>query len=138
MATTTYLFFDGTCEDAFKFYETVFGARTEALIKYDQMPGGGQSPAPETIGKVMHGRLALGGTVLLASDVCPPGRYSKPQGFRVMHEVATVEDGKRIFDALSQGGTVDMPYGETFWAKGFGMVTDRFGTPWMVNCGKPM
>jgi hypothetical protein len=66
------------------------------------------------------------------------GRYNKPQGYAVNIGVDTPEDAGRIFAALSQGGTVGMPMGETFWARRFGMVTDRFGTHWMVNCEKAM
>jgi PhnB protein len=73
--------------------------------------------------------------VLLASD-CPPNMFNKPQGFRVMLDIGKPADGERIFKALAEGGEVQMPFEKTFWAERFGMVTDKFGTPWMINCDK--
>jgi PhnB protein len=64
----------------------------------------------------------------------PPERFHKPQGFNVNVNVKNTADGKRIFDALADGANVVMPFGPTFWAAGFGMLSDRFGIPWMINC----
>ena len=69
----------------------------------------------------------------MGSDV-PPEHYSAPQGFGVTVAVPTTAEAERIFKALAEGGRVTMPFEATFWSPGFGMVTDRFGTPWMVNC----
>jgi len=76
--------------------------------------------------------MTIGNAVLMASDA-PPGRYSKPQGFSVNIGLTDIKDAERIFSALSQGAAVTMALGETFWAYRFGMLTDRFGIPWMVN-----
>jgi PhnB protein len=72
----------------------------------------------------------------MASD-CPPGRFVKPQGFSVNVTAKTPSDAERIYRALSEGGQVTMPLAETFWALKFAMFTDRFGTPWMINCERP-
>jgi PhnB protein len=85
----------------------------------------------------MYAHLVVGNAALMGSD-CPPDRYSKPQGLNVMLGIETPEEAERVFKALSEKGTVTMPFEETFWAKRFGMVTDQFGTPWMINCAKPM
>jgi PhnB protein len=82
----------------------------------------------------MHARMSLpGGSVLMASDA-PPEHREKVQGFSVSLTVTDVADAERKFNALADGGTVTMPFSKTFWSRGFGMCTDRFGIPWMVNC----
>jgi PhnB protein len=92
---------------------------------------------PEGYGdRIMHVRLAFDGQAILGSD-CPPEMYVKPQGVFVSLNVEDPARAERIFKALEEGGTVTMPFQETFWAKGFGMLTDRFGTPWMINCEQP-
>jgi PhnB protein len=82
----------------------------------------------------MHSELHLGDKVIMGSDA-PPQWYTAPGGFSVSLGFDEVEEGQRVFDALAEGGTVKMPLQETFWAKGFGMLIDRFGTPWIVNAG---
>jgi PhnB protein len=92
---------------------------------------------PEWKDKIMHARLVIGDQVLMGSD-CPPtpmGKYVKPQGFSVTVNLKDPAESERIFKALSANGSIKMPLMETFWAKRFGMFTDRFGTPWMINCG---
>lgn len=84
----------------------------------------------------MHAHLKVGDTHVMASDA-PPGRYSKPQGFDVSLATQTTEEAERAFAALSQKGNVTMPMAETFFARRFGSVTDRFGIPWMVICDQP-
>jgi PhnB protein len=88
---------------------------------------------PEWKNKIMHGRLTIDGQVLMASDA-PPGHFNKPQGFAVSLTAANPADAERKFKALSEGGSVNMPFGKTFFSKGFGMCVDQFGMPWMVNC----
>lgn len=87
--------------------------------------------------KIMHASMSLGNTMLMGADA-PPGRFQKAQGIVVSINVDTPQDADRVFKALSEGGSVQMPIAETFWAKRFGMATDKFGIPWMVNCSKPM
>jgi PhnB protein len=85
--------------------------------------------------KLMHATLVAGDQVLMGADA-PPGRYQKPEGVSVAINLDDVAKSERIFHALAEGGTVQMPIQETFWAERFGMLTDQFGIPWMVNCGK--
>ena len=85
--------------------------------------------------KIIHTTLIVGATALLGSDA-PPDRFEKPRGFTVTIQIDETAEGERIFRELSEGGTVQMPFQKTFWSPGFGMCTDRFGIPWMVNCGQ--
>jgi PhnB protein len=133
-----YLGFDGTCAEAFRFYEEVLGGKIVMMMTYADMPAGqGPPPTPETAKRIMHARLMVGDVPLMGGDA-PPHIAAKPQGMTVNISVDTPAEADRIFEALSSGGTVTMPIGETFWARRFGMLTDRYGTPWMVNCEKPM
>ena len=134
MQLNPYLIFNGRCEEAFKFYEQCFGGKIEAMITHAGTPAEEQVPS-EWRDKIMHARLLIGDQVLMASDA-PPGHYKIPQGFSVSLAIDNRAKGERIFQSLAEGGTVQMPFQKTFWAAGFGMATDRFGTPWMVNCEK--
>ena len=136
MQLNPYLIFDGTCETAFRFYEQALGGRIAAMMTYAETPMAAQTP-PDMRGRIVHVRLVVGDTVLMGSDA-PAERYEKPQGFSVALGIGEPEEAERVFAALAAGGTVTMPIQETFWARRFGMLTDRFGTPWMINCEKPM
>lgn len=137
MSTTTgtHLHFKGNCSEAFKFYAETFGGRIDFSMTYGEAPGADQAP-PAMRNQIIHARLNLGAQHLYGCD-SPTERYQTPEGFNVLATVDTPADADRIFGALARGGTVTMPIAETFWAHRFGMVTDRFGTPWMVNCAKP-
>jgi PhnB protein len=132
MQLNAYLTFNGECETALKFYEQVFGGQIESIIKNAGTPAEEHVP-PEWREKILHARMNVAGTALLASDA-PPGRYHKPQGFSVSVQLKDTAKGKRIFKALAENGSVQMPFEKTFWAAGFGMCTDQFGIPWMINC----
>jgi PhnB protein len=84
----------------------------------------------------MHAALEARGHKLMASDKPPGMPFEGHKGFSLSVQANSVEEGKKLFDALAQGGQVTMPYGPQFWAVGFGMLTDKFGVPWMVNCEK--
>ena len=127
-----YVFYDGQCEAAFKYYEKELGGKIEALMRNQDAPPDMPCP-PERKQMIMHGRMVIDGQVLMASDV-PPEHFQKPQGFSVSLQVADLGEAERKFQALSKGGSVSMPFSKTFWAKGFGSCTDQFGIPWMVNC----
>jgi len=131
MRVTPYLFFDGRCEEALTLYADLLGGKVEAMMRYDGSPAAEHVPA-EMRDKVMHGCLSIGDQMLMASDA--PTEHQQPQGMSVSLHIDEPADAERVFAGLSEGGTVTMPMEETFWAKRFGMVTDRFGTPWMVNC----
>jgi len=132
METSPYLTFSGNCEEALKFYEQTLGAQIEALMKNEGSPAAEHMP-PDWGDKVLHARFKLGNNVIMASDA-PPGHYSKPQGISMSLGFHDASEGEQIFNKLAEGGSTTMPFQATFWAKGFGMCTDRFGIPWMVNC----
>lgn len=135
MKINPYLLFAGQCEEAFKFYEKLMGGKIEFMMSFANSPGQDQVP-PEWRGKVMHARMSTPGGVLMGSDP-PPGRQQKAQGFSVSLSVDDPAEAERIYQGLAEGAiTVTMPIQETFWAKRFGMLTDRFGIPWMINCEK--
>ena len=127
-----YLFFDSNCEAAFKFYEKTLGGKIEMMLRNEEGPPEMASP-PERKHKIMHARMTIGDQVLMASDA-PPDHFHKPQGFSVSLTVKDPAEAERKFKALSEGGSVNMPFGKTFFSKGFGMCVDQFGQPWMVNC----
>jgi PhnB protein len=127
-----YLTFDGQCEEAFRFYETVLNGKLGEIFTYGNSPMKDQMP-PDSYGKVMHVTLAVDGSTLMGADA-PPPHFSRPQGISVSLTKFPAEEGARIFKALSDGGTVTVPFEKTFWASGFGMLVDRYGIPWMVNC----
>jgi PhnB protein len=133
MTIQPYLFFEGRAEEAAAFYQKVFGAKIEMLMRYKDSP----DPCPEGMvppgseGKVMHMSLKIGDGVVMGSD----GRCSgKPdfQGFSLSYAARDAEEADRVFAALSEGGAVQMPLGKTFFSPRFGMAADRFGVSWMV------
>jgi len=132
MQVNPYLFYNGNCEAAFKYYEKVLGGEIEAMLTHEATPAAEQTP-PEWQKKIIHAKISIDGEVLMASDA-PPGHFHQPQGFSVSLTVEDPAEAERKFKALSEGGSVNMPFGKTFWAKGFGMCVDKFGIPWMVNC----
>ena len=126
-----YLNFDGTCEEAFRFYEKVFGGRIAMKQTYGESPANAHTPAAWH-DKLIHVRLEVNGRPLLGSDA-PPPHFARAQGLSVTVLLKSAGEAKRVFTQLSEGGTVTMPFDNTFWSPGFGACTDRFGTPWMVN-----
>ena len=127
-----YLSFNGTCEAAFKFYEQVFGGKIQVMMTFEGSPMADHAPA-NWRGKIMHARLDIGDQTLMGSDP-PPDRYQPIKGITVSLSIDQPEDADRIFQALSEKGSVQMPIQKTFWALRFGMLTDQFGVPWMINC----
>ena len=133
MQVNPYLNFNGQCAEAFRFYERVLGGKIAIMMTHGESQIAGEVPA-EWRDRILHARLAVGDQVLMASD-SPPEMYQKPQGLYVSLHVEQSADAERIFQALAENGTVTMPFEKTFWAAGgFGMLVDRFGTPWMINC----
>ena len=128
-----YLIFDGTCADAMRFYERTLGGKL-ALMTHAESPMAAQTP-PGSANRIMHARLDLGGRLLMASDAMVGQPYEGMKGFSLSLIYPDVSGAKRAFDALAEGGKVTMPLQKTFWAEAFGMLVDRFGTPWMVNGG---
>jgi len=132
MQLNPYLLFNGQCEAAFKFYEQVLGGKIVALIPHAGTPAEEHVPS-EWRNKILHATLMVGDEVLMGSDA-PPEHFEKPQGFSVALHVKDPAEAERIFHALAENGTVRMPLAQTFWAVRFGMLIDRFGIPWMINC----
>ncbi|MEP7058659.1 MAG: VOC family protein [Caldimonas sp.] len=129
-----YLFFDGDCAEAMRFYERTLGGKLEAMMTHADAPPGMPSP-PNMADRIMHARLALGSRVLMASDAMAGQPYNAMKGFSLSLGYATADEARRIFDAMAAGGQTTMPMQKTFWAEAFGMLIDRFGTPWMVSGG---
>lgn len=131
-AITPYLFFGGRCEEALEFYQKALGAEVEMLMRFNESP---DPPPPGMLQegfekKVMHSAFRVRGIALMASDGCDGN--SNFDGFRLALTVATEADAHKAFDALADGGSVQMPLTKTFWSPCYGMVTDRFGLGWMV------
>lgn len=136
MQINPYLLFEGQqCKEAFELYAKILGAKIVAMMTHGETPMA-EHVGPDWQNAIIHARLALDGQTLMGSD-CPPDRYHAPAGMSVSLIVDTPEEAERIFAAFAEGGTVDMEIQETFWAQRFGMLTDRFGIPWMVNCELP-
>ena len=133
MRINPYLSFDGQCEAAFSFYEQCLGGQLEGIFHYAGSPQANHVPA-EWGDKVMHGSVRVGDQVLMGADVTPD-RYEAPKGFSLSIEMKSTTEAERIFRELSQGGTIVFALDKTFWAERFGMLIDRFGIPWLINCG---
>jgi PhnB protein len=126
-----YLAFDGTCAEAMRFYAQVLHG-TLGIMMNRQSPFADRCP-PEHLDRVMHPLELEDGTSLYAGD-CPPGMpYQGIHGVSIALNCDSVEKAQQVFDALAEGGSVTMPFSDTFWAKKFGMVKDRFGCHWIVN-----
>jgi PhnB protein len=144
MKPTPYIHFDGNCQEALDYYSKHLGAKVAFKMTYGDMPSqpagspaasAGCTPNPASANKIMHARIQIGEGIVMAGD-CPTGRYTKPEGFFISLDAKDTTEAKRLYDALSAKGQVFMPLGETFWAKSFGMFSDQFGIPWMINCEK--
>jgi PhnB protein len=131
MKLTPHLHFPGTCEEAFRAYEQLLGGRIIQMQTYGDSPGGEQW-APEWRKKIVHATMTLNGRQLLGADVRPE-EYEQPAGWNLLLEVAGLDNARRIFDALADGGVVKLPLQQTFWSPAFGVVVDRFGVPWEVT-----
>ena len=131
MQVEPYLFFDGRCEEALEFYKKALGAEVTALIRYKDSPDptmvhGGQDP-----NKILHAVFRVGETMIMTSDGRNQGKPNF-QGFALSIAVKTEAETKKLFNALADGGRVEMPLGKTFFSPSFGMVVDRFGIMWML------
>lgn len=132
MQVTPYLFFSGNCEAAFRFYERALRGKIEMMLPHEGTPAEQHVPA-DWRKKIMHAKLVVGNVALMGSDA-PPDQYKPMQGFSVALGIDTPAEAERVFNALSDNGTITMPLEKTFWAERFGMLVDQFGTAWMINC----
>ncbi len=133
MHLTTHLNFNGECETAFQFYAGLLGGKINNLRTWAGSPMEKHVPA-EWAKKVIHASMSVGDGMLSGAD-SPPDRYEAPKGFTMTIELSDEAEAERIFAALAENGKVNMPLQKTYWATRFGMLTDRFGIPWMINCG---
>jgi len=134
MQIEPYLFFEGRTEEALEFYQSRLGAKVEFLMRFKDNPSPQYNP-PNAGEKVMHSCFRLGDTQIMASDGDCKGKASF-QGFALTINAANPVEAEQRFKALADGGQVQMPLNETFFAKSFGMVADRFGVSWMVIAGQ--
>lgn len=132
MKMHAYLMFDGQCEAAFNRYAEIFGGNLE-MMRYADSPEDMQVPY-EYQQRVMHVCLTVGDQLLMASDNLPQYPYEGIKGCSVSLQVDNVPEAERLYEALSEGGSVQMELQATFWATRFAMLTDRFGVSWMINC----
>jgi PhnB protein len=133
-----YLFFNGNCEEAVKFYRQAIRAEVEMIMRFKDAP---EAPPPGMLApgyenKVMHTSFRVGQTTVMASDGCGTDKTTF-QGFALSLAVTTEAEADRYFSALADGGKITMPLGKTFWSPRFGMLEDRFGIGWMINVIPP-
>lgn len=132
MQVDPYLSFNGNCQTAFDRYAQIFGGEITFKMTHGESPMAAKV-GPEWQGKIMHATLSLGDRLLQGSDR-PPQHFSPPSGFHLSISTKDPAEAERLFAALAEDGTVQMPLSETFWSPRFGMVQDQFGIPWIVNC----
>src|SRR5262245_33999592 len=132
MQMNPYLSFRGDCEAAFTFYAQCFGGELGQMFRYGGSPMASDVPA-DWANKVMHTTLTVGGQVMMGGDVAPE-RYEAPKGFSMSLHMKDPAVADRVFEQLAKDGNVVLPLAQTFWAARFGMVVDRFGISWMINC----
>jgi PhnB protein len=132
MQASPHLHFKGNCREAFNFYAATLRGRIAFAMTYGESPAASQTP-PEVRDQIIHARLEFGDQALMGCDA-PRERFQPAQGFNVLLTVQEPAEAERVFVALAREGSISMPFAQTFWAYRFGMCTDRFGIPWMVNC----
>ncbi len=133
-AITPYLLFHGNCRQAITAYAEILGGTVTMMSTFGETPDGASIPK-ESAHLIMHARLDIGGKALMGSDM-PPEMSQPVGGHSVSLSFSDGDEAERVFAALAKGGEVRMPIGKTFWAHRFGMLADRFSTPWMINCEK--
>jgi PhnB protein len=130
MRSNPYLSFNGQCEAAFKFYEQLLGGKITFMQTWGDSPAAKYMPE-EGQGFILHAALDLGDSILMGADL-PPTSYEQPRGVHVVLHYKDKSEAERVFQGLAEGGKVEMPFGATFFAAGFGQCVDRFGIPWMA------
>ena len=136
MKVQAYITFAGRCEEALEFYKKSIGAEVTSLLRWKECPDGGMKPPPGYENKIMNAAFRIGETDLMADDGMGENT-AEFKGVTLVIEVADDAQAKRFFTALGEGGNVTMPLMKTFWTSSFGMLTDKFGVPWMVNVTAP-
>ena len=137
MAFRPYLAFAGNCREAFTRYQEIFGGELVLLTMADTPTEAGPPPPGANPDAIMHAALTSGDELLMGADDPSGGFNGQVHGMSINYAVSDPADAKRVFDALCEGGQVQMPLGQTFFSPAFGMCSDRFGTPWMVMAETP-
>jgi PhnB protein len=128
-----YLAFDGNCAEVVKFYEKTLDAKIIVMMTIGDSPMAEHVP-PADHGRVLNAQLQLpGGAVFMAGDARTDLPYDGIRGVTLSLSYQTVAEGERVFNALSEGGSITMAWSDTFWAKKFGMCTDKYGVEWIIN-----
>jgi PhnB protein len=133
MKINPYLIFNGDCKAAFTFYAQCLQGTLEIMMTFGESPARDQIPA-NCHDRIIHTRLAVGDQALMGSDTTPDRPYHGISGCSVSLNVTSIAEAERVFTALADQGSIQMPLEATFWAARFGMLVDRFGVSWMVNC----
>ena len=136
MRVQAYVTFSGRCEEALEFYKKSIGAEVTGLLRWKDCPDAGMKPPPGFEEKIMNATFRIGETDLMADDGMDE-KAAEFKGMTLAIEVADDAEAKRVFMALGESGSVTMPLMKTFWTSSFGMLTDKFGVPWMVNVVAP-
>ncbi len=135
MNLVPYLFFTGNCEEALNFYKGIFGGEVAGLMRWKDMPkdAGGPEVTPENEQKVMHARFQSDSVSLMAADASPGKTYGEGP-ISLCLGMTDPAEAQRVFDGLAAGGNVEMPLADMFWGAMFGMLTDKYGIDWMIEC----
>ena len=133
--TSVSLVFSGECDAAFALYQRCLGGPVTFRLTWGESPMADQAP-PDWRDRILHATMTVGDTLVHGADPLP-GAYERPQGFQLQLNLDDVAEADRIFATLAQGGRIIVPLQQTFWARRFGAVVDRFGIPWGINCGAP-
>ncbi|MFT2898073.1 VOC family metalloprotein YjdN [Enterobacter sp. 01-M-05-SI-ECC] len=142
MPLSPYISFVGNCAEATAFYQQAVGAELLYKITFGEMPKSENSEEGCPSGMqfpdsaIAHSNVRIAGSDIMMSDGVPPGSHAQYAGFTLVLDTQDVSEGKRWFDNLAAGGNIEMAWQETFWAHGFGKVTDKYGVPWMINVVK--
>ncbi len=133
MKVQAYITFGGRCEEALEFYKKSIGAEVTGLMRWKESPDKDMKAPPSHGEKIMNASFRIGETELMADDGMGSEIKAEFKGMTLVIEVANDAEANRAFTALGEGGKVTMPLEKTFWTSSFGMLTDKFGVPWMVN-----
>ena len=133
MKVQPYITFGGRCEEALEFYKKSIGAEVTGLLRWKESPDKNMKAPPGREEKIMNASFRIGETELMADDGMGNEAAAEFKGMKLAIEVANDAEAKRVFTALGESGIVTMPLMKTFWTSSFGMLTDKFGVPWMVN-----
>src|SRR5262245_18340132 len=126
MRDSARLTYNGNCETALEYYERTIGGKLEAMVSYHA------DAPPEMRGKIIHATLLIGDSMLNGADVLA-NDYHTQRGFYVLLSTETVAESQQIFGALAEKGKIEMALQRTFWSPAFGVLVDKFGTPWEVS-----